>query len=295
MEDRGNMVKKIFIFIFCFAALAASSQPRGRFNGFGRGASAGSFDTDAQAFFTAAGITDATQKSAVNQLVLDFKSAGVWTKMYAVYPFVGGTATTHKFNLKDPRDLDAAFRLVFTGTWTHSSTGADPNGTNAFADTKFIPSSSGFTTSSGSLGYYSRENTAAATVVEFGSYSSSTTNQNSIFCLYTGTVTGASYGTNATAVSVAATRSDGLFMAEHNGATNTEVYRNGSRIVNTAQTGTLSTVAEYIGAQNNTGTSEGFSSRQCAFAFIGQGFTTTEATAIYNAIQTFQTTLSRQV
>ena len=67
-------------------------------------------DTDAQAFITATGITDNTQKNSINQLVLDLKSYGVWSKIKAIYPFVGGTATTHKFNLKDPRDLDAAYR-----------------------------------------------------------------------------------------------------------------------------------------------------------------------------------------
>jgi hypothetical protein len=28
--------------------------------------------------------------------------------MQAIYPFIGGTAYSHKFNLKDPRDTDAA-------------------------------------------------------------------------------------------------------------------------------------------------------------------------------------------
>jgi len=98
------------------------------------------YDTDAAAFITAANITDNTQKSAINTLVNDMKGYGIWTKMKAIYPFVGGTATTHKWNLKDPRDLDAAFRLVFNGGWTHSSTGADPNGTNAYADTYLAPS-----------------------------------------------------------------------------------------------------------------------------------------------------------
>lgn len=82
----------------------------------GRGA-----DADALAFITAANITDTTQKSAVTQLVTDLKSANIWTKMKAIYPFVGGTASSHRFNLKDPRDLDVAFRLVFNGGWTHSS------------------------------------------------------------------------------------------------------------------------------------------------------------------------------
>ena len=95
-----------------------------------------SFDTDALAFFSAAGITDNTQKLAVDKLVKDLKSYGLWTKMYAIYPFVGGTATTHKFNLKNPVDSDGAYRLVFNGGWVHSSTGILGNGTNTYANTK---------------------------------------------------------------------------------------------------------------------------------------------------------------
>ena len=95
------------------------------------------FDADAQAFITAAAITDVTQQNAINTLVVDLKGYNIWTKMKALYPFVGGTASTHKFNLKNPLDTDAAFRLTFSGGWTHSSTGALPNGTNAYADTKF--------------------------------------------------------------------------------------------------------------------------------------------------------------
>ena len=93
------------------------------------------YDPDAQAFFTASGLTGATNLSAINQLVIDLKGFGIWTKMKAIYPFIGGTASLHKWNLKNPLDTDAAFRLVFNGGWTHSSTGALPNGTNAYANT----------------------------------------------------------------------------------------------------------------------------------------------------------------
>ena len=97
--------------------------------------------SDAQKFILAAGITDATQKSAINTLVDDLKTYGIWSKTKAIYPMVGGTATTHKYNLKDPRDLDAAFRLSFSGGWTHSSNGALPNGITAYSDT-FLNASS---------------------------------------------------------------------------------------------------------------------------------------------------------
>ena len=128
---------------------------------------AGGFDPDASAFITAAGITDQTQKTAINQLVIDLKSGGLWNKMKAIYPFVGGTASAHKFNLKDPRDLDAAFRLSFNGGWTHSATGALPNGANATANTYAKPSDIA-TQDSIHLSYYSRTDTGRQLQVEMG-------------------------------------------------------------------------------------------------------------------------------
>jgi hypothetical protein len=55
--------------------------------------------------------------------------------MTAIYPFVGGTATSHKYNLKDPRDLDAAYRIAFNGGWTHNSNGITGDGTTGYAYT----------------------------------------------------------------------------------------------------------------------------------------------------------------
>jgi hypothetical protein len=52
------------------------------------------YDPDAVAYFTAAGITDTTEKNAVNQLVLDFKggagcltpsSTDLWTNAAAIW------------------------------------------------------------------------------------------------------------------------------------------------------------------------------------------------------------------
>ena len=60
-----------------------------------------SYDSDAQSFFTATGITDITIKSAINSLVLSAKSNGWWSKCYVIYPFVGGSSTTCSYNLKN--------------------------------------------------------------------------------------------------------------------------------------------------------------------------------------------------
>lgn len=99
-------------------------------------------DTDAQTFITAAGITNTTQIAAVDRLVKSLKDANIWTKMKAIYPFVGGTATAHKYNLKDPQDLDASYRIVFGASGvTHNSRGVQFSGMSgtAWADTKCAP------------------------------------------------------------------------------------------------------------------------------------------------------------
>ena len=62
----------------------------------------------------------------VNHIVSGFKAIGVWTKIKALYGFVGGTAATHKWNWKDMRDLDGAFRLTFPNVstaWSFSTKG----------------------------------------------------------------------------------------------------------------------------------------------------------------------------
>ena len=83
------------------------------------------FDPDAQAFFTA--VTNGgdtlttTEENAVNQLVLDLKANSQWTIAKFIYPLVGGTATSHKWNLKDPQDTDAAFRVTWGSNMAHNS------------------------------------------------------------------------------------------------------------------------------------------------------------------------------
>src|SRR4051812_7318659 len=76
-------------------------------------------DPATQAYLTATGL-DSSYAPTLDKLVVGMKTSGLWTKMTAVYPMIGGTAALHRWNLKDPRDLDAAYRLTFTGG-THSN------------------------------------------------------------------------------------------------------------------------------------------------------------------------------
>jgi hypothetical protein len=92
-------------------------------------------DSDANAFIAAANITDVTQQNAITTLVTDLKTNNIWSKLHALYPFVGGTADSNKWNLKNPTDSDSAFRLTFSGGVTHTAAGIVGNGINGFAQT----------------------------------------------------------------------------------------------------------------------------------------------------------------
>lgn len=252
----------------------------------------GGTDPDAQLFITATGISG-TNATATNQLVIDLKAGGVWNKGKAFYPMVGGTATTCKFNLKDARDLDAAFRLTFVGGGTFSSNGYQPNGVNAYANTFLIPSA--FYSTNMHLSYYSRTS-AIGTVLEIGcsqvisggtTYSSLATARNSIF----------GFTTNGLINYLSQPNSLGFFLGQKLTNSSRKVFRNG--IVNNSTTTTdsnaLPNTNAYIGAINDNGTAAFYSSKQCAFASIGDGLTDAEALALYNAVQLFNTTLARQV
>ena len=258
-----------------------------------RTASGGGVDPNAQAFITAAAITDPTQQAAINQLVVDLKGYNLWTKMKAVYPFVGGTASTHKFNLKDPRDLDAAFRLVFNGGWTHSSTGALPNGTNAYADTKYIENVNGNLNST-HLSYYSRTN-SNGTEVEIGARSSVTNVDYNLLEIRTsGTTYFLSNQSGFTSVSDA--NSQGFYITNRQASNDIDGWKNGSKLVNGTTVSTIRpNVNTMIGAMGTGSTPLYFSTKQTAFASIGDGLLDSEANNLYLCVQQFNTTLGRQV
>ena len=246
-------------------------------------------DPDAISFLNAAGITDGTQAAAINTLVIRMKADGVWTKMKAIYPFVGGNATSHKFNLKDPRDLDEAFRLGFYGGWTHTSTGALPNGTTGYADTNVTPSSR--LSSIAGFGYYSRTNNITGIQSDMGAQYyfpiqvfDCTSSGNTRY-----------FGANSNTTSYF-TDSDtrGFYQIYRSDSTTVKALKN-----TTSYSATISAATPnldvFIGARNENGVAQLFSLKEFAFAYIQENFTDSDATSFYNAVQAFQTTLGRQV
>jgi len=253
---------------------------------------AAGYDADAQAFFTAAAITNATQKTAVNNLVVALKGYGIWAKMAAIYPLVGGTASTCKYNLKDPRDLDAAYRLTFTGgnNLVISATGIQSLTTapGVFANTKFNPTTVGFTKDNIALSWYSRTNNAN------GSYDMGGDMIGSKLALIV-------YGVGAYLIAygvfgAGVANSLGFYAGS---STNIQqaVYKNGTKIafVGAVGSSTIDTnVPIYLLANPRQYPTE-TSTREFAYASIGTGLTDAEQANHYTAVQAYQTTLGRQV
>ena len=241
----------------------------------------------------------------------DFSYAGTGTSLYkyGAQLELGSTATTYqpiattqqayilsqfKYNLVNPVDSDAAFRLVFNGGWTHSSNGATPNGTNGYADTKLVPSSS-LSTTSAHFTTYLRTNSTGATC-DIGSYLF-----NARMILYSRYPSSETYATISNSgypigVPFPTTDSTGLWQTIRENNTNTKIFQNTIKKADGAIAfSTLPNVPFYIGAINNTSVASLFSNRQTAFSTIGDGLTDTEATILYSLVQQYQTFLNRAV
>lgn len=241
-------------------------------------------DPDAQAFLTAASITDPTITSAINTLVVDLKGYSIWTKFKAIYPIVGGSASSHAVNLKTP----GTFNLTFASGWTHSSTGMTP--TNAYADTGFNPLTQSLPRNSASLGVYNRTNT-----VHPGGHGQRVSNNFELFDPWNDNRVYGYINNGSSGYNVAVPNSLGLIQGSRTSSTAIAISQNTTiNNGNSATTGD-SNANLWIGASNNGGTGAFLNNRQIAFFYIAEGFNNTEMQNIYTAVQNMQTTLSRQV
>jgi hypothetical protein len=270
-------------------------------NGYWTNRESSAFDTDAQAFITAAAISDPTQQTAINDLVIGLKADSLWTNLFAIYPFVGGTASTHKYNLKDPRDLNVAYRLVFNGGMTHSSNGILFNGTNGWADTSASNTTYSF-------GVYTRNSTDNGGEYMGSQYAvnfypedpeSSDTYLSGYRLYYSIYEISDVYGIQATTNTIRTGLSSVVYDAGRQ-----KFYKNGILKANNQSysagyvpgspqitLGIGGTNPSSIGAPGNS-----FSNQQISFSFIGSvTLTNTDNTNLYTRVQAFQTTLSRNI
>lgn len=243
------------------------------------------FDADAQAFIDAVGTLDSDTQNAINDLVVGLKDAGIWTKFYAIYPYAGSTAAEHKWNLKDPVDSDAAYRLTFV-SMGHTAQGLVP--TNSSADTKFMTFPS--INSEHISAYILTNNTTVG--CELGNTDSSANNGTGFYARATSNNT---YWNTDTAAKVFNPTTDarGLWVVSRTGSTAAELNKNGATLQTSSASsaagpGTTIKIATDAGGVNNT-------DKITAWNSIGSGLTTAECAALYTVVQAYQTALGRSV
>jgi hypothetical protein len=265
-----------------------------RVGGFTPISGGGGFDPDAQAFFdrvtTAGGTLTTTEQNATNQLVLDMKSAGIWSAMKAIYPMVGASAAACAQNLKS-----SSFTGTFFGGVTFASTGVTGNGITGYMTTGFNPFNE-TTSSDGCLGYYSRTNNSSGGMAEIGAISSSP-NPEKYFQIHA-LIGGTTYllpNIASAFISFSNSDSSGFFQAFRTGTNSTEGRRNATAYTGSIGSATIPDYEAYVLARSLNGSANFFSDRQCAFAYFGTSITQTDAANYYTAVQAFQTTLSRNV
>jgi hypothetical protein len=267
-----------------YSIIAFFSRPTG---------SGGTYDTDAQSLIDAIELTDvlsATQKDAINYRITQKKIRGTWANTVAYYGFIGSTPDSNKWNWKDPRDLDAAYRLTFPNGATHLN-GIDWDGVDQYANTHL--NSNVFSMSSMHMMYYSLEDTFGAER-EMGVDDGA--NVSRMLIRY---INGNSYfnlNDDGTALVAPLTNTQGCFFASRTSTAGVAVYKNGTLWETTSNISSALVDGEIlIGAQAVVGGVSGYSTKGSGAVSIGQGFTAQEALDDYTDEQIFQTMLARQV
>jgi hypothetical protein len=251
------------------------------------------FDADALAFFnrvtTAGGSLSDTEKLAVNSLVTQMKADGIWTLQKAIYPMVGASAAACAQNLKS-----ASFRGTFFGGVTYASSGVQGNGTTGYFDTTLKPNAQ-LALNSTHISFYCNQ------VPTIGSSNLMGTRINSnayllitpSFPLENGTLYTSNNSTETNRGTTILTNL-GFFVNTRTTSTTSVLFRNSTKYSYSDTSGAVDSGDIYLLGSNDGGNTYRHNGI-CAFASIGEGLTDTQSANLYNAVQTFQTTLGRQV
>lgn len=259
-----------------------------------RQVSAGGLDPDALDYLTVSGnLGDATIETAINDLVLNLKADSIWDKIVSLYPFAGGTAAKHSYNLKDP----LSHQITWVGAVTHNANGIQSTG--GYGDTN----TNGQTdiTQEGSASIYIRDN-VSSNLFDYGYGKPSAPNTRFYFSANRSVTLGNAlivpHSTSLTTTPNADTLGSHYMGRSTTGNTSDVVFRKnnnaevivGANRVNTGAAG----LNVFICCQNNNGSPSGATTRNYAsFALFNQYVS--NADIFHNHIQTYQTALSRQV
>lgn len=254
-----------------------------------------SLTPEAQAFLTAAGITDPTITNAINRLVLNYKGKGnlnnsvdLWADTDMILPIIGGNATSHRVGLKTATNM-----ITFFGGLTHNANGITGNGSNGYGLLTIAPDSL-LQNNNRVAGYVRTDIGGSGFAGLIGASNSGFSNGLDVE-INKSSATLATYNNTSFNTSALATRT-GLFGINRTVNTAYKEYRNGN-VLRTVTANSLAPIATafVILANNNNGSPINFSPENVAFYVAGKGLSDTNILLEYQIIQQFQTDLARNV
>jgi hypothetical protein len=247
------------------------------------------FDPDALRFLNAAGIKDQRTSQAINNLVVRLKNANLWTRYQIIYPFAGITSATMKWNLKNPQNTNAAYRIVFNGGGTFDSRGYTSDGVNDWANTFLAGSAMGAGLNNFSVSYYIKDNTATGIFdmgTRFDTFWLASNFRNA-----SGNFTARAF--NNTFTSMAHSHTTGLATVSRAAAANFLMAVNDTSTTAT-QTSTGRPANPLVfGAYNDFGNVGLFVNRTFQFFAVGSSITAAEHEILWNTVAQYQSDLGR--
>lgn len=251
-----------------------------------------SYDSHAQAYFTRAGISDATEKAAINTLFTTWKANGaIWNSLVngAVYLC---SPTSYGASLYNA--VSDNFTITTGVAPAYSTTGWQFNGTTHYLKTGFIPAST-MTLNTGLMVVTSRTDAQSNNVI-FGSADGSNNQWTVVLRTSSGPANEARFRAfdGTTQTHFTNTSSSGRFIFSCTSSTNRLGFRNGTSIGTDTNTiaGSLVNLECYIGCRNLSGAANGFVPYEINTVISGLvGLSSTDCQALDASLQTYNNTV----
>ncbi len=253
-------------------------------------------DPDVKKYKNKSGVSDGVIIPFVNTYVTELKAAGLWSKFYAIYPFLGGTATTSSFNLKDA-DF---YQVSWAGGMTYGTLGVDFNGTSGFGDTNFDFSAISSSIENIHISFYTADANGGLANIPMG-VGSTAADDRIRMAFDAGTNNYyADFWSNASIVGRVLVSGlgapGGHYLATRLDDADARVYLDGVLQASNTSTTDVSDVPSdtfYIGAANVAGVASGFTTKTFGLSTIGMHLTAGEVTSFQTITDKFLTSLGR--
>lgn len=220
------------------------------------------------------------RKIVINDLIVSLKTAGVWSKLDALYLFAAADSQAALLNW-----VSTSYNATATNSPTFTTDrGFTGNGSNSYISSNFNPttaSSPNFVQNSAHMSGWSRTSTGLPTADDLGGATAGQMYLRIRSIVDVGNATVNSVGN----VSVSSSDGTGHFVANRNSSTVIGIIRNGTSLGSTTAASLEPFNQTLVFLRN----ASNYSSRQFAAGSIGAGLSPTELTDFYNALQTYMT------